>query len=107
MDINYFLSTKKKLQRILAYLHEIKMTYYEIQMEKNDCLNCEYIEEQVNEYMKKINEHDLIIEQLNELIYSNCQHEFVEDIIDLSTDRSKQITYCRICEYTKEYGFNK
>ena len=30
MSINYFLSSKKKLQKILSYLNEIKLTYCEI-----------------------------------------------------------------------------
>ena len=36
MDINYFLSSKKKLQKILLYLNEIKLTYCEIEMERDD-----------------------------------------------------------------------
>ena len=28
-------------------------------------------------------------------------------IIDITPDRSQHITYCTICEYTKEYGFHK
>ena len=101
MDITYFLSSKKKLEKILSHLNEIKLTYCEIQME-SDCMNYEYIHDEINEYEKKINETELSIEHLNQLICSNCQHKFVEDVIDITPDRSQYIIYCTICEYTKE-----
>jgi hypothetical protein len=102
MSINYFLSSKKKLQKILSYLNEIKLTYCEIEMERDDGINDEYITEQVNEYEKKILELDLTIEYLTKFICHNCEHTFVEDVIDITPDRSQNITYCTICEYTKE-----
>ena len=102
MDINYFLSSKKKLQKILSYLNEIKLTYCEIEIERNDDINDEYITDQIIEYEKKINELDLTIEHLNQFICHNCEHTFVEDVIDITPDRSQNITYCTICEYTKE-----
>jgi hypothetical protein len=34
--------------------------------------------------------------RINEL----CQHDFVEDDIDIAPDKCKHIRYCRICEYT-------
>jgi len=29
-----------------------------------------------------------------------CSHEFIEDTIDITLDRSQNIRYCSICEYT-------
>ena len=101
MDINYFLSSKKKLQKILLYLNEIKLTYCEIEMERDD-INDEYITEQIIEYEKKIIELDLTIEHLKQFICHSCEHTFVEDVIDITPDRYQNITYCTICEYTKE-----
>lgn len=101
MDINFFLSSKKKLQNILSYLNEIKLSYCEIQIESCHDISSEYIAEQINEYEKKINEVEISIEHLNQIICSNCQHTFVEDVIDITPDRSQNITYCTICEYTK------
>ena len=102
MNINYFLSSKKKLEKILSYLNEIKLTYYEIQIENSHDINDEYITEQINDYEKKISELELTIEQLNQIICDNCQHTFVEDVIDITPDRSQNIIYCTVCEYTKE-----
>jgi hypothetical protein len=107
MDINYFLSSKKKLQKILSYLNEIKLTYCEILMEKDNGNNDEYIAENIYHYEKKIIELELTIEHLNQNLFYNCQHNFVDDLIDINPDKSQKITYCTICEYTKEFGFNK
>jgi hypothetical protein len=30
----------------------------------------------------------------------DCEHNYVEDYIDISPDYSKRITYCTICEHT-------
>ena len=30
-----------------------------------------------------------------------CPHDFIDDMIDITPDRSEHITYCKICEYTK------
>jgi hypothetical protein len=102
MDINYFLSSKNKLQKILSHLKEIKLTYYEIQVERDDGINDEYIRDQINEYETKIVEIELTIEHLTRFIYEKCQHTFVEDVIDITPDKSQNIKYCTICEYTKE-----
>lgn len=29
-----------------------------------------------------------------------CIHEFVRDLIDITPDKSMEITYCILCEYT-------
>ena len=40
-------------------------------------------------------------------IKETCNHEFVEDEICLNENNLQKISYCKICEYTKEYGFYK
>ena len=32
---------------------------------------------------------------------STCQHEFIEDLIDITPERSQTIWYCKYCEMTK------
>jgi hypothetical protein len=29
-----------------------------------------------------------------------CNHEFINDVIDINPEKSQNITYCKICEYT-------
>lgn len=33
--------------------------------------------------------------------YKTCVHEWVIDLIDIDPDNSRQITYCKHCEFTK------
>ena len=35
---------------------------------------------------------------INDKIIDCCPHEFIEDDIDISTDKSQRIIYCSICE---------
>jgi len=30
-----------------------------------------------------------------------CEHYFIRDLIDITPDKSKEIIYCILCEYTK------
>ena len=102
MIINYFLSVKNKLEKILSHLNEIKLTYCEIKIKSEDYINSEYICDEINEYNKKINALEETIKDLNELRCNNCQHTFVDDLIDITPNTSQHITYCTICGYTKE-----
>ena len=53
MDINYFLFSKKNLQKILSHLNEIKLSYFKIKLERTDGFNDEYIHDQIKEYENK------------------------------------------------------
>ena len=112
MSINYFFSSKKKLETILPHLNEIKLMYSEMYLEnyenyKNDFIKRRYIQNLITDYEAKISEVEMEIEHFQKIICSNCEHTFVEDMIDITPDKSQRITYCTKCEYTKEYGFNK
>ena len=50
--------------------------------------------------------HSLQIE-LDATIYSICQHEFIEDYIDITPDTSKKIKYCVYCELNENEYCNK
>ena len=74
----------------------------EIKQENSSTIiTCDYIQNSIEEIENKICEIELTIKYLNELIFNNCEHTFVEDVIDITVDKSQNITYCTICEYTK------
>ena len=98
-NIDYFLFLKKKYINISSYLTEIINSYDELSFYNNDFLL------QCNKYKKELSEIKNFINNINYSISQLCQHEFVEDEIDLTPDRSQKIEYCQICEYTREYGF--
>ena len=43
------------------------------------------------------------LEKINKYITDNCDHEWVDDSIDIDVERSQNITYCNKCEKNKEY----
>ena len=34
---------------------------------------------------------------IDEILYHNCLHEWIEDVVDEPIDRSKNICYCKYC----------
>ena len=97
-NIDYFLFLKKSYINILSYLKEIINTYDEIsEIEKNE----------VNKYLNEIAELKYKINNINHTINEICNHEFMEDEICLNENKFQKISYCKICEYTKEHGFYK
>jgi hypothetical protein len=58
----------------------------------------------LNDLICQISENKYIIEDLiNELYVCDhkCEHEWVDDLIDIDPDTSKHICYCIKCEVTK------
>lgn len=100
-NIDYFLFLKNKYVNILSYLTEIVISYEEMSLYNNDFLL------QYNKYKNELSEIKHLINNLNNLICTQCLHIFVEDIIDITMDRSQKIEYCQICEFTKDTGFQE
>ena len=91
MEINYFLSEKRELTDVLVYLNEIKIIHYN----NKNVIGLKNVNKEIDE----INE---TLFNLNKIIYLNCEHNFVDDLIDITPDTSKHVTYCTVCEYTKK-----
>jgi|SaaInlV_100m_DNA_4_1039707.scaffolds.fasta_scaffold24162_2 hypothetical protein len=58
------------------------------------------IESEMQSLTYMIQEKKDHIRCLNDYIYEHCEHEWVNDIIDL-IERSQKITYCKHCESSK------
>jgi hypothetical protein len=43
-----------------------------------------------------------LIDICNSHIKNICNHEFIDDNIDIDLDNSQAITYCRICELSED-----
>jgi hypothetical protein len=98
-NIDYFLFLRKQYITIFNYLSEIINAYEEISLFNDDFLL------QSNKYKIELSEIKNLINDVNYSICQLCEHEFVEDEVDLTPDLSQKIEYCSICEFTKEYGF--
>ena len=95
-NIDYFLFLKKQYTNIFNYLTEIINSYEEMLLYRNDFLL------QCHKYKTELSEIKHLINNVNYSIYELCEHEFVEDEVELTPERSQKIEYCSICEYTKE-----
>ena len=105
MSINYYLFCKKSYDKIIYDLENIISIF-----EKLDEFAKEEIDEFANDvllsnenksFFYKKKEHIRCLRALcNMKIFKMCNHEFIEDTIDIDPERSKNIRYCKICEYT-------
>ena len=110
MDIKFYLTIKKSYEKIKNNLENIIDSYKEINYISisNTKFNTKFnsnvnfdINEDLANYKKKLENVCLRIKIINNLLYITCKHNFIEDSIDLTPDKSLQITYCSICECNK------
>jgi anaerobic magnesium-protoporphyrin IX monomethyl ester cyclase len=104
-----------------AYLLSGKTTFIPISTSRGCVMKCSFCSE--NKYWQKfrlrsvesITDEILYqtkkykINNINHTISEICDHEFIEDEIEIciNENRLQKINYCKICEYTREYGFYK
>jgi hypothetical protein len=98
---DYFLFLKIKYSSILENLNDICNVYEEII--QNDNVNNEIILlnthlKEINLYKSQIQNIEYLLENISNKIKNNCQHNFVDDLIDIDPDKSVYITYCTKCE---------
>jgi len=106
MSLHYFLSCKRnyiniiqKLEYIIETLDDVNyMTICEFQDNYDKIMNSKnnksFFTEKIKHFQDLINNCNNELDQL-------CCHNFIDDVIDLTPERSQSITYCTICEYTK------
>jgi hypothetical protein len=104
MTPDVFFLFKKRLNAIQYNLLEITSIYDDIiskneiyDMSSSELLEISKIKEK---YEREIEDINALIKGANEKMVSCCQHEFVKDTIDISCDKSQNITFCSICEFT-------
>jgi hypothetical protein len=104
MSLEYYLICKRSYDKILANIESIICSFEDITDSEHDMseISDEYIDIKCNKHF--FSERKLAIESLRtqctNKIYGLCCHDFVEDTIDVSPDRSINIKYCSVCEYT-------
>jgi hypothetical protein len=116
MSLDYFLLYKEKCEQIISHIEEIINLYDDLIDESFEHYNSFFAEEKpvdiLCETEKLIHEKDIYIQQKNLLINKKthyvvglqnaCTHDFCEDDIDITPERSQKIIYCIKCEYTKK-----
>jgi hypothetical protein len=108
MDVLFYLSLKKSYEKIKNNLENIIYSYNEIRYISTSNKNFNNkpsvsfeINDDLTNYKKKLENICLTIKIINNLLFINCDHNFIEDIIDITPDKSKSIIYCSICECSK------
>ena len=109
MSIDFFLQSKNIYKHIENNLKEIVELYKEFielteNEEENEGYNREkdilFLNNMKCDYEEKIKKIRSFKDYVNTKIVTLCNHNFVEDSIDISPDLSKNIKYCSNCEYT-------
>jgi hypothetical protein len=117
MSLDYFLLCKEGYENIIQHLDSIIHIYKDIEDITTDFLEFQNEESKESakfvdvmlDPQKQINIQCFIdkrnyISQMklrcNKKIYELCVHNFVEDSIDITPDRSQNIRYCSICDFT-------
>ena len=111
MSIKYYLFCREKYQQIISNLDEIINSYKQIDdltINQENINNIEFISHELIDYDNDIHffiekrKHilklkNICINKINKL----CLHDFEDDLIDITPDKSINIVYCKTCGYTK------
>lgn len=111
MDIFFLIKLRKKYTHINDLIESVIEEYNSIIQDPQALLTLHMDSNIYNSSTQIIKKRDLCkeelmhvkdtINQLNLDIINGCNHDFVDDSIDIDCDKSCHITYCTICEYTK------
>ena len=87
--------------------HVLNLTTNNINRNKVEIDFCNLIQRYINE-TNKINKNKLdynknMLKKIDNFIIKKCQHVWVNDLIDIDPDRSKNIKYCSKC-YLTDYN---
>ena len=110
--MNYYkMSKNTELDEIILQIQTLNTEIRNIETEKleaNELICSEMdiliLDCQIQDLETRLEEEKKRYNDLMELIdfQSSCNHEFVEDLIDIDPDRSKTIKYCVHCFFTCE-----
>ena len=99
--INFFLHKKRNLIKLIDKFNYIIEIYTSL-LDKDNCSGESlYYIDKVNFYENEKKETQIKIDDCNKNLCKFCNHQYIEDVIDLSPETSRYIKYCIICECTE------
>lgn len=102
MSLHYFLSCKRNYIKIIQKLEYIIETLDDIDyMTISEFSDICYPKNNKDFFTEKIKYFEDLINNCNNELDHICCHNYVEDTIDITPERSQNITYCTICEIVK------
>ena len=110
MSIEYYLLSKRKCDNIIRNLKEIIENYedffsYTAELETDnmeEIINIHHILDFKEQFVSKLNCMIQLRNICDKKIRKLCNHKFINDVIDINPEKSQNITYCEICEYSLE-----
>lgn len=108
MSLEYYLFCRDKYGFILKYLEGINELLNDVidttdneNMVDKKILNFLIVESN-NNSLHKIKENIIKLKEIcDNKIAELCNHDFINDLIDITPDRSESIIYCEKCGFTK------
>ena len=101
-NIEHIKTSTLRIQQINTAIQNLNNNYFD-----NECDNL-----LLKEYLNMFNDDNFNNEMIDKLknlknyiknkINNKCEHEWVNDTIDIDPDRSEEICYCVKCEVTKK-----
>lgn len=74
----------------------------------NNYFKMEYVASNISPYLEMDETYERLVSEMEnvlvfveESINNTCEHEWIDDLIDITPDVSKHICYCSKCEITK------
>ncbi len=103
-DINFFIDLKSSVEQLILISKQTLERRHQICFKLNSqtdniVLNYYGITHCFTE--SKLLALSSLLKDINTYIKEHCAHEWEEDWIDLTLDKSKRIEYCKICNLTK------
>jgi hypothetical protein len=109
MSLEYYLFSRRQYSDIIKSVDEI-LGKYELMCVLTTAEGAALERDYYDTFKPHENKH-LFTEKLRHVqkckkiceqkILELCRHVYVTDYIDITPDRSEQITYCSVCEHTK------
>jgi GTPase SAR1 family protein len=105
--LEQYLHIQKQVTEHLQDLHHLnELTQYQDKVNNKD-LNLEFIENcnsSINDVFSYKNEIiPEVIQNISNYVKNNCNHEWVNDDIDLHLDKTLHIYYCNYCGISKNH----
>jgi hypothetical protein len=106
INIIFFNKMKNNLIEQLEHYNKLSSHIKEINLLKSiNNIECNFILKYNNNILNTKSKIEELIEQIdliNNYIINYCNHEWITDNIDTTPDNSLLITYCDICQTTKQ-----
>jgi hypothetical protein len=101
-NLDHIQCSKQRMEKITTDINNLGNNYFDSKID--DIVFQDYINmfNDDNMYQTLIINLDNLKLFIKDLINKKCEHEWMDDTIDINPDRSQNICYCVKCEVTKK-----